>query len=327
MEIDTCDTRPVGRDGSSESLFPNWSKNGTSTSALPAQVPEEAWMDLAQVRPLEPPKSHDYPPGHYACTQFFQSLGEGSFEGFPSGIHWQYAMRREAQMILPFLYLGPTSAARDIEFLKRVGITLVLAVRSRHASHAFIVNADKAACAAGIDSDHIDVEDFYELITMLPQAIRRINDHVCRCPDHSKSKTTEKKVLVFCETGNERSASLLTAYLMVMYNFRMHTALSHVQGRRLCVNVDFPVRDVLMSFDAILIAQRDVSRASRLAPEGGIYGNNGVKRPHKLLGRKEGNAEVQDSGDASDEEMGENEHPTKRQNVEDLSSESNGLRN
>lgn len=269
-------------------------------------------MDDIRFRALRPPQSHDYAPGTYTCTQFFRSIGEDGFKCEPLKMQWEYEQRREAQKVLPFLYLGPTSAARDIEFLKREGITMVFAVRSKFQSHALLVNADKAAAAAGIQSDHMAVRDFYEFMTMIPEAVRRINNHVCRCPAHANSTTpTKKKVLVFCETGNERSACLMTAYLMVMLNLPMYSALNSVQARRLCINVDMPVREVLKSFDALLNAQRDVFRLSRMPPAAGLYATNGTKRSRASFG---GGIEMQDRNDAI-MRRDEDDHQMKRQNM------------
>ncbi|EEP79575.1 predicted protein [Uncinocarpus reesii 1704] len=264
------------------------------------------YPELQHPRALEPPGSHDYHPGHFTCPLFFQSLGDDSFRSESPGFHWQYELRREAQRILPFLYLGPTSAARNIAFLKEAGITCVLAIRSNHPSHEFTVNADKAAAAAGIESQHVKVEDYHELGRTFPQLVRLISNHVCRCRTHSASTLpAEKKVLVFCETGNERSASLVIAYLMVIYNIQMHTALGHVQGRRLCINIDFSMRQILLSFESILNAQRDVVRVSQSPGKCGIYVADGVKRPHAKY-----------SEDDCDVEMGEAEKPAKRQNLD-----------
>eukprot|EP00438_Fugacium_kawagutii_P008558 Skav206245 [mRNA] locus=scaffold1425:163672:170533:- [translate_table: standard] len=43
---------------------------------------------------------------------------------------WVYTKKREAQEIIPGLWLGPFGAARDQEFLKRVHITDALVVRA-----------------------------------------------------------------------------------------------------------------------------------------------------------------------------------------------------
>jgi hypothetical protein len=46
-------------------------------------------------------------------------------------LEWAYERRRQAQMMLPWLYLGPMVAAKDRAFLAREGITMVLAVRAQ----------------------------------------------------------------------------------------------------------------------------------------------------------------------------------------------------
>ena len=43
---------------------------------------------------------------------------------------WTYTMKREAQEIVPGLYLGPYGAAKNLEFLQKNGITDILIVRS-----------------------------------------------------------------------------------------------------------------------------------------------------------------------------------------------------
>ncbi|CAE7505295.1 styx-b [Symbiodinium natans] len=48
----------------------------------------------------------------------------------PPDTDWVYAKKREAQEIIPGLWLGPFGSARDQEFLKRVGITDALVVRA-----------------------------------------------------------------------------------------------------------------------------------------------------------------------------------------------------
>ncbi|MCP6423762.1 hypothetical protein NL463_31080, partial [Klebsiella pneumoniae] len=45
---------------------------------------------------------------------------------------WTYERRREAQMILPYLYLGPMTAAKDEAWMRKEGITMVLGVRQKH---------------------------------------------------------------------------------------------------------------------------------------------------------------------------------------------------
>jgi hypothetical protein len=239
-------------------------------------------LDDVKLGPLEPPISHDFPPGLFTCPEFFNSMGEECFSSDVKSLDWKYGMRRDAQMVLPFLYLGPVSAVKNLEFLSSEGITLLFAVRSRHAAHARIVNGTKAAAELGIEADSVEIADHQELITAFPQIIRRINDHVCLCTAHRGNLTLsgdarsdiKKKVLVFCETGNERSASVIMAYLMAMLNLDAHTALSAVQVRRLCVDIEEPLKYMLASFESILNAKRDVTRAQHVMPQATLAVDN-----------------------------------------------------
>lgn len=248
-------------------------------------------LHLVRVAPLEAPPSHDYPPGYYACPNFFQ-VDHGLRTSQHIDIEWNYTKRREAQPILPFLYLGPVSAARDLSFLRKEKITMLFAIRSRSSAHARILDGSKVADSLGIQSDYIDIGDNQELISHLPDAIRRINDHVCCCGTHqpggSNNTASEKRVLVYCETGNERSACVVAAYMMSMLDSDVISTLSNIQARRLSTNIDSPARELLLSFQTILNAQKDVTRAQR--DVGAESGNFSRKRTFGNVEDNSGNA-------------------------------------
>lgn len=237
-------------------------------------------LDYNLLRNFEAPTSHDFPSGYLACDEFFKSLGQESFRSAFRLMEWQYDQRREAQMILPFLYIGPTSSARDLDFVKREGITYLLGIRGPLPYHARIVDADKCAAMHGIESGNVIVADDQDLIKSLPDIIRGINEHICCCPAHHTGATTAsgndirskpwKKVLIFCETGNERSAAVAIAYLMAILNYDVQTAFINVQGRRLCCNLPESLKRVLQTFGSILAARRDVMKA-----QDAINGSNG----------------------------------------------------
>ncbi|KAK2764348.1 hypothetical protein FQN54_009041 [Arachnomyces sp. PD_36] len=220
--------------------------------------------------PVDLQRIHAFPPGEFASAEFLSTAGSQCFDLNIVVPEWTYGMRRKAQMILPFLYLGPSSATKDLEFLRAEGITLLLAIRTTQSAQAHLVGGSKAAAELGIEADSFDVLDQQGLIAVLPSVIRQINDHICPAspsqfgsvPQLGVNGNGQRKVLVFCESGNERSASVIVAYLMAMVNLDLFPAIHAVQSRRFCISIEEQMRHALASFHSILQAKRDVARAS-----------------------------------------------------------------
>lgn len=222
--------------------------------------------DLSRAHTIQAPSSHVYAVGEFVSADFFEKVTPDYFEQRFGRQTWNYDNRRTAQAVLPFLYLGPFSCLKDRDFLRREGITLLLAIRNRRSAMARLMSGDKAAAELGIEADSIDVEDNQELIAQFARAIRRINDHISLSATSQSGPSTRRKVLVYCETGNERSASVVIAYLMVMLMASISDAMGIVQNRRFCVCVEEPARQMLASFESILQAKRDVENANRSLP-------------------------------------------------------------
>ncbi|CAI7631019.1 unnamed protein product [Penicillium viridicatum] len=217
--------------------------------------------------------SHDFAEGDFICPGFFNRVDLGGFTRRFNPSQWNYDMRRQAQSILPFLSLGPSSCLRDADYIRSQGFTLLLAIRSRHSALARLVSGEKAAAEAGIMADTVDVLDNQELISAFPRAIRRINDHLAGVdvgPNGmaSDGQQQKKKVLVFCESGNERSAAVIIAYIMVMLNIQSIEATHMIQQRRFCVSVEDTMKYILTAFETILSAKRDVERAKKITVRG-----------------------------------------------------------
>lgn len=210
---------------------------------------------------IEPPKDHAYEIGEFVPQGFFDHVDQSWFLHRASRAEWTYSMRREAQQILPFLYLGPASVARDKTFLKNEGITLLFSIRDKRSAIARLLSGTKVAEELGIQSDAIDVDNDQELISLYPQLIRRINQHVVS--GASAAFDLPPRVLVFCESGNGRSASVVIAYIMSMLNMDMPAAMWAVHHRRFCVDVDESMQTLLQSFQFILDAKREVVKARR----------------------------------------------------------------
>ena len=173
-------------------------------------------------------------------------------------LEWTYERRREAQMILPCLYLGPMTAAKDVAWLRREGITCVLAVRQKGAFESRVMNgALKKAADTGIEHYTVDLVGNQELIQAFPATAALINNHLSQ-----KFQTTGQfgKVLTFCESGNERSAGVVAAYLMETHgDVDYIKAMQLCQAQRFCVNFDDGMKRLLQGYWDILCAQREVA--------------------------------------------------------------------
>lgn len=182
---------------------------------------------------------------------------------------WKYEFRRRAQKILPFIYLGPISTARDKEFLMTDHITMILSIRhlSRSAANTPKTPAGtlKVAAELGIETHTLNLADNQQLIAAFPLITHTINEHLLRLQHSGVSTISSKpsaKVLVTCESGNERSAAAVTAYVMQLFELDMKDAIQVVHAQRLCIHVDEEMKHILVAYDDILRAKRDVAIAT-----------------------------------------------------------------
>lgn len=183
-------------------------------------------------------------------------------------LEWSYERRRQAQVILPWLYLGPLTAAKDQAFLLSEGITMVLAVRSRENTMNGAIQASRSVCR---EVYTVEAPSYAVLIRNFPSTAKMINRHIARM--HKSTAATGNpqlgKVLVFCESGNEKSAAVVAAYLMELLNDFDHIKSMQVcQAQRFCVNFDDSVKNILRAYWDILQAKRAVhhSRTVLLQP-------------------------------------------------------------
>lgn len=209
--------------------------------------------------------SHCFPEGEFVPAGFFERVHSDMFKLPPHMNDWKYHMRREAQMILPFLYLGPWACLRDRVWLDREGFTLLLAIRDQRLAHARLISGQRAATELGIETYAVDVANNQELITALPRVIHLINNHISTPANAQSRNSSRRKVLLFCETGNGPSALVLVAYLMVMFNLEFSQALQTAHLQRFCIDMDEQAKLILSSFESILTAKRDVESSRRMA--------------------------------------------------------------
>ncbi|KAF2450177.1 phosphatases II [Karstenula rhodostoma CBS 690.94] len=176
-------------------------------------------------------------------------------------LDWSYERRRKAQMILPWLYLGPLNAAKDREWLKSEGITMVLAIRSQNKTMVGTMQIAKETCG---HVESVEAATYFELIGQLSYTTRLINQHVAKVRRMTEATGNPQlgKVLVFCESGNEKSAAVVAAYLMeTLDDFDFIKSMQVCQAQRFCVNFDDNVKNVLRNHWDILIARRSVAHS------------------------------------------------------------------
>lgn len=192
-------------------------------------------------------------------------------------LEWTYESRRHAQLILPYLFLGPMGAAKDEAFLKKEGITCLLGIRPKDAFQGKLMVAGlQKAQGWGLGTHTVDLGSNQELIQAFPQTTKLIYEHIA-----ARHQTTGQvgKVLVFCESGNERSAGVVAAYLMEMHeDVDFIKAMQLVQAQRFCVNFDDGLKRLLHGYWDILCAKRAVAEGQGQASNGaenGVFANGG----------------------------------------------------
>jgi len=193
-------------------------------------------------------------------TSFLKEFNLDSIVQKNTLLEWAYERRRQAQMILPWLYLGPMTAAKDRDFLSREGITMILAIRAKENSMSGAVTGREASLQVAT----IEAANFFNLIGNFSRATKLVNQHVAMVRKLTAANGTPQlgKVLVFCESGNEKSAAVVAAYLMeTLDNFDYIKAMQVCQAQRFCVNFDDTIKNILRSHWDILLARRAVANS------------------------------------------------------------------
>ncbi|KAI5851034.1 protein-tyrosine phosphatase-like protein [Tricharina praecox] len=186
---------------------------------------------------------------------------------------WRYEFRREAQQLLPHLFLGPLSATKNQDFLRSKNITLLLAVRSNMTARARLLSSQ----LAGVRYESIDVGSNQELISQFQRAGHIIDEHyISALPageafmaaNHTQ-QPPGGRTLLFCESGNERSAIVAAAYVMQHLRGSTIQAIQLVQAKRFCVCFDDSMKWMLSNYEPILIARRMQQGAVQQQNDGG----------------------------------------------------------
>jgi hypothetical protein len=156
-----------------------------------------------------------------------------------------------------------------MEYIRQEGITMLLLIRDSKSATGNFLSGEKVAKQLGIEAAHVDVTDNQDLTHRLRDAVTIINQHLVS--QYQKRHTSDPqsegsvwgKVLVFCESGNERSATVVAAYLMAMYDVNLVGAIQYVQAQRFCVAFDDGLKNLLLNYQQLIEAERMTMRARR----------------------------------------------------------------
>jgi serine/threonine/tyrosine-interacting protein len=196
---------------------------------------------------------------------------------------WQYKNRREAQSVLPFLYLGPSSAAKDKAFIQNEGITMILGITVGQFGVRLLQPALNAAEELGIERESLSANTLSDLIPLFARSNAIISRHLSWTDREAKSNPLKSvpapKVLVFCESGNEKSAVVVAAYLMATFekvDARLAMQICHT--RRFCCSFEDNLKFLLINYDEILRAQREVGIQRARTPNPPSFSKRGRER-------------------------------------------------
>lgn len=212
-----------------------------------------------------------------------------------SGGSWTYANRRQAQSVLSYLYLGPQNAARDKDYIKQEGITMILAIEHKTPSGSMLTKGPmKVADELGIAKAKVEVAHNQELISLFPTTTRMINSHLREMHNRKalnpQGGISDGKVLVFCESGNEKSAGVVAAYLMDTYTDTDYIKAAQIcNQRRFCCSFDDSMKQLLKTYGELVTAKRDIARLNGLSIQNQgqpvtspFFGSPGVLSPQPI---------------------------------------------
>ncbi|KAL9028482.1 MAG: hypothetical protein Q9196_003155 [Gyalolechia fulgens] len=282
----------------------SWSSRAPSPPRL-LVPPPAVDRNGAPVSSISQSKNLDFESSGFANSDFLKTVTYDNFMTRNAMVEWKYGQRWTAQNILPFLFLGPVTAARSRDFLRGNGITMLLAVRDTKSAHARLLGS-KAAQELDIPYSTLDTTGNQELIAAFPRGIEIINAHLSATYHQNQdeptltNRSTPGRVLVFCESGNERSAAMVVAYIMAMYSMDVIKAIQLVQAQRFAVAFDDPTKLLLQTYDSMLRARRDVFRSSK---QNNSTSDKATTQPYPVTPRKLSKRTLDDTCDDSEMEV------------------------
>ncbi|XP_076367825.1 dual specificity protein phosphatase 1-like [Tachypleus tridentatus] len=140
--------------------------------------------------------------------------------------------QEEPVQILSYLFLGSAYHASSKATLKHLGITALLNVSQ--------------TCP-----NHFENDFTYKIIPVKDSG----SENIASCFNEAiefidNARSVNGKVLVHCQAGISRSATICIAYLMATKRLRMEEAYEYVRSRRQIVSPNFSFMEQLLSFES-----------------------------------------------------------------------------
>ncbi|KAL7910505.1 hypothetical protein GGI35DRAFT_448976 [Trichoderma velutinum] len=218
---------------------------------------------------------------------------------------WRYEQRRDAQRILDFLFLGPTSIIRDHQFLKREAFTMLVVVRdSRAPLNLASVNA--ASAELEIPFRYVDVNANH-LVPAFHEIVSVVNNHLLTV-HNTTGGIIRGKLLVTCDTGNMLSPSLVVAYIMFMFGQELMEAVQFVSVQRFCANFDDEAKGALLTWQGLNKAS--IAVAKRCLLERDLEENGHTPEVASAEGMANTKRGLDDMMDGVEEDVGSNGRDT-----------------
>lgn len=176
--------------------------------------------------------------------------------------HWRYEARREAQLLFDTLWLGPLGVSKDEGFLVKNNIRVLISLMDPRAQpHKFMDHSE-------IRFHHFDPGDHITTSLALVKQFDTINQLLDQYLVHGVG------VLLFCETGNDKSATVASAYTMHRFDYDYVKGIQAVQSKRFSISLDDASKYVLLTYDELRKAKKDCQNTPDSDMNGA--GNNGT---------------------------------------------------
>lgn len=177
---------------------------------------------------------------------------------------WKYDKRKEAQQLLPYLWLGPMSVLRDEQFLANHNIHVLISLLSGKATVALLKH--RYSGSPNYRCFSFDPGDSLTNAAALVKEFPRINDAIDFAQENRVS------ALLFCETGNDSSAVAAIAYMIYHRQFDTVRAYQYVQSKRFSIALDDQSKYNLQTYEGYCRAKALIGSANM----------NGSKKSRRL---------------------------------------------